>query len=394
MLAASRQRRILSDTSHIWQAAGFVERRADRGAARQAGGDDRAFGVDAKEIAPFLASLLSIPFEGRYPPLEMAPSEQKDRTIAALIALFEGLTKDAPVLALLEDAHWIDPTSLEVFNRLVDRLPGLRALLVITFRPEFVPLWTGRAHVALLTINRFDRRQAVAMVDRVTGGKALPAEVLEQIVAKTDGVPLFVEELIKTVLELGLLREQNGRYLMATALTPLAIPTTLQDSLMARLDRLAPIKEIAQIGAAIGREFSYRLLEAVSPIKGVALQDALGQLVAAQLIHARGAPPEAIYVFKHALVQDTAYGSLLRGRRQRVHADLAGALEERFADQIDAAPSIIARHYTEAGLRGAGGALLAEGGGTRGVSLDLRGGGALWRRGPDVDSAADGSAGR
>ena len=188
------------------------------------------------------------------------------------------------------------------------------------------------------------------MVDRVAGGKALPAEVLEQIVAKTDGVPLFVEELTKTVLESGLLREENGAYVLATALTPLAIPSTLQDSLMARLDRLAPVKEIAQIGAAIGREFSYRLLEAVSPIQGPALQDALGQLMAAELIHARGAPPEATYVFKHALVQDTAYASLLRSRRQRIHADIARALEERFADQIEAAPAIIAHHYTEAGL--------------------------------------------
>ena len=201
-----------------------------------------------------------------------------------------------------------------------------------------------------LSLNRFGRRQAIAMVDRVAGGKALPAEVLEQIVAKTDGVPLFVEELTKTVLESGLLREENGAYVLASALTPLAIPSTLQDSLMARLDRLAPVKEIAQIGAAIGREFSYRLLEAVSPIQGPALQDALGQLMAAELIHGRGAPPEATYVFKHALVQDTAYASLLRSRRQRIHADIARALEERFADQIESAPAIIAHHYTEAGL--------------------------------------------
>ena len=159
--------------------------------------------------------------------------------------------------------------------------------------------------------------------------------MLEQIVAKTDGVPLFVEELTKTVLESGLLREENGAYVLDRALTPLAIPSTLQDSLMARLDRLAPVKEIAQIGAAIGREFSYRLLEAVSPIQGPALQDALDQLMAAELIHGRGAPPEATYVFKHALVQDTAYASLLRSRRQRIHADIARALEEQFADQIE-----------------------------------------------------------
>jgi len=302
------------------------------------------------DIAPLLAALLAIPCDGRYAPLEMAPAEQKERTIAALMALFKGLTKDAPVLALLEDAHWIDPTSLDVFGRLIDRLPNLRALLVITFRPEFAAPWVGRAHVASLSLSRFGRRQALAMVDGVSGGKALPAEVLEQIVAKTDGVPLFVEELTKTVLESGLLREENGVFVLDQGMTPLAIPSTLQDSLMERLDRLAPVKEIAQIGAAIGREFSYRLLEAVSPLQGLALQGALGQLMAAELIHGRGTAPEATYVFKHALVQDTAYGSLLRSRRQRINADIARALEEKFADQVAAAPASIARHYTEAGL--------------------------------------------
>ncbi len=237
-----------------------------------------------------------------------------------------------------------------MFSRLVDRLPGLRALLVITSRPEFTAPWVGRAHVASLQLNRLGRRQALAMIDRITGGKALPAEVLEQIVAKTDGVPLFVEELTKTVLESDLLREENGAYILCAALTPLAIPSTLQDSLMARLDRLAPVRETAQIAAAIGREFSHRLLEAVSPIHDAALQDALGQLMAAELIYGRGAPPNATYIFKHALVQDTAYASLLRSRRQRIHADIAGALEERFADQVESAPAIIAHHYSEAGL--------------------------------------------
>ena len=190
----------------------------------------------------------------------------------------------------LEDAHWIDPTSLDVFGRLVDRLPNLRALLVVTCRPEFAAPWVGGAHVASLPLSRFGRRDSLAMVDRVTGGKALPAEVLEQIVAKTDGVPLFVEELTQAVLESGLLREEDGAYVLASALIPLAIPSTLQDSLMARLDRLAPVKEIAQIAAAIGREFSYRLLEAAAPIQGPALQSALGQLMAAELIHGRGSP--------------------------------------------------------------------------------------------------------
>jgi tetratricopeptide (TPR) repeat protein len=306
--------------------------------------------LEGKDVAPLLAALFAIPFDGRYAALDMAPPEQKERTIAALIALFEGLTKDIPVLALLEDAHWIDPTSLDVFGRLVDRLSNLRALLVITFRPEFGAPWVGRAHVASLSLSRFVRRQALAMVNGVSGRKALPAEVLEQIIAKTDGVPLFVEELTKTVLESGLLREENGAYVLDREMTPLAIPSTLQDSLMERLDRLAPVKEIAQIGAAIGREFSHRLLEAVSPLQGPALQDALGQLITAELIHARGAPPEATYVFKHALVQDTAYSSLLRSRRQRIHADIARALAERFSDQVESAPANIAHHYTEAGL--------------------------------------------
>ena len=255
-------------------------------------------GLDPKEVATFIASLLSIPAGGRYPAPEMSPSEMKERTIAALIELFVGLTRRTPVLLLLEDAHWIDPTSLDLFGRLVDRLPGLRALLVITFRPEFAAPWAGRSHVATLSLNRFGRRQAMAMIDRVVGGKALPPEVLEQIVAKTDGVPLFVEELTKTVLESGLLREADGGYVFATALTPFAIPSSLRDSLMARLDRLAPVKEIAQIGAAIGREFSHRLLEAVSPVQGRALQDALDQLMGAELIYRRGAPPGSTYVFK------------------------------------------------------------------------------------------------
>ena len=207
------------------------------------------------------------------------------------------------------------------------------------------------------------------MIDRVAGGKALPAEVLEEIVSKTDGVPLFVEELTKTVLESGLLREENGTYVLASELTPLAIPTTLQDLLMARLDRLETVREIAQIGAAIGREFSYRLLEAVSPITGPALDDALRQLMASELVYGRGAPPEASYVFKHALVQDTAHASLLRSRRQRIHVDIARALTERFARP----GRICARHHRLSLHRGrprrAGGALLAKGCGTGVVTL-------------------------
>ncbi|MDB5519678.1 MAG: (Sterile alpha motif) protein [Tardiphaga sp.] len=334
---------------HIWHCAGFTS--GEPAAARLDKLETmiaRA-GLDIGEIAPYLASLLSIPTEGRYAVPEMAPSEVKERTIAALTALLVGLTQEAPLLALFEDAHWVDPTSFDLLNRIVERVQNLRVLIVVTFRPEFMAPWVGRAHVTALALNRFGRNHAVAMIDRIASGKALPAEVLDQIVAKTDGVPLFVEELTKSVLESGLLREEHAAYVLAATLTPLAIPSTLHDSLTARLDRLSPIKEIAQIGATIGREFSYQLLEAVAPIRGPALQEALRQLVDAELIYGRGAPPQASYIFKHALVQDTAYGSLLRSRRQRIHADIAQALMQRLTDE-GGAPAIIAHHFTEAGL--------------------------------------------
>ena len=188
------------------------------------------------------------------------------------------------------------------------------------------------------------------MIDRVTDGKALPTEVLNEIVAKTDGVPLFVEELTKTILESGLLRAESGSYGLASPIGLMAIPSTLQDSLMARIDRTGSVKQIAQIGAAIGREFSHRLLEAVSPLTGAALYDAMAQLLASELIYVRGAPPATTYVFKHALVQDTAYASLLRSRKQEIHANIARVLVENDIDEVEATPSIIARHYTGAGL--------------------------------------------
>ncbi|HLX18303.1 MAG TPA: adenylate/guanylate cyclase domain-containing protein, partial [Bradyrhizobium sp.] len=306
--------------------------------------------LEPMEIVPFVASLCSVPLEGRYAQPGMAPAEQKERLIGALLALFQGLTREAPVLALLEDAHWTDPSSLELFNRLVDRIPRLRAFLIVTFRPEFVPPWAAQAHVQSLALSRFGRRHALALIDRVAGGKALPAEVLEQIVAKTDGVPLFVEELTKTVLESGLMREDNGAYVLASVFTPLTIPSTLQDSLMARLDRLAPIKEIAQIGATIGREFPFDLLQEVSPIRGVALQDALAQLVAAGLVFGHRTSSEVTYTFKHALVQETAYATLLKGRRHQLHQRIAESLRDRFPGRADREPGIVAHHFTRAGL--------------------------------------------
>jgi class 3 adenylate cyclase len=333
----------------IWQAARFVSGEAPAVRLEKLEAMIETTGLSGREIAPYLAALLVIPTEGRYPPLEMPPHELRERTITALIGLVVEIAKHSPVLMLIEDAHWIDPTSFDMLGRLVERVQDLPILIVVTVRPEFTAPWTGRAHVTSLMLNRFGRNQATTMIDRISSGKALPGEVLEQIVAKTDGVPLFVEELTKSVIESGLLREENGAYVLASTLTPLAIPSTLHDSLTARLDRLSPIKEIAQVGAAIGREFSHSLLEAVAPIKGHDLQDALRQLIEAELIHQSGQPPMVHYVFKHALVQDAAYVSLLRGRRQRIHADIAEALRRRLADE-EYPPAIIAHHFTEAGL--------------------------------------------
>ena len=230
----------------------------------------------------------------------------------ALVDQLAGLAAQQPVLALYEDVHWIDPSTLELLGLVIERIQQLPVLVLITFRPEFQPPWTGQAHVTTLTMSRLGRRQGADLVARVTGDKPLPAEIVEQIVARTDGVPLFVEELTKTVLESGLLADAGDRYELSGPLPPLAIPTTLHDSLMARLDRLAPVKEVAQIGAVIGREFSHELLAAVSPLSEADLGAALDQLVSSELVFRRGAPPEATYSFKHALVQDAAYQSLLK----------------------------------------------------------------------------------
>ena len=275
------------------------------------------------EVAPHFAALLSIPTEGRYPSLNLAPEVQMSKTLDALVAQVEGLARWRPVLALFEDVHWIDPTSLDLLERLIERVRSLRVLLVITFRPEFKPSWVGHLHVTSLTLNRLSRKSGCVMIERLTAGKALPSEVVWQIVAKTDGVPLFVEELTKNVLESGLLREERGSYVLAGPLPPLAIPATLHDSLTARLDRLLPVKEVAQIGAAIGREFSYELLALVTPLRQNELHEALARLEESELVFRRGTPPHATFAFKHALVQEAAHESLLRSNRQQIHAAVA-----------------------------------------------------------------------
>ena len=271
-------------------------------------------------VAPLLAALLSLATDERYPPLDMSPHRQKERTLEVLADQLLGLAAHRPVLALYEDVHWADPTSLELLDLVVDRVQGAPALVLITFRPEFVPPWTRYAHVTALTLSRLSRRQGAAMVERLSAGKALPATVLDQIVAKTDGVPLFVEELTRAVLETNLLRDEGDHYALAGPLPPMAIPTTLQESLLARLDRLAPAREVAQVAAAIGREFSHELLAVAALVPESDLQAALDDLVESGLVFRRGTPPQATYSFKHALVQDAAYATLVRAKRQRLHA--------------------------------------------------------------------------
>jgi class 3 adenylate cyclase/predicted ATPase len=302
------------------------------------------------EDVALLADLLSLPGSERHPLPNLSPQRKKERTLEALIRQLEGLARWQPVLMVFEDAHWIDPTSRELLDLIVERVRSLPALLIVTFRPEFQPPWTGQPQVTMLALNRLDRRDRTALVALIAGGKALPDDVIDQIADRTDGVPLFVEELTKSVLESGLLREETDRYVLDRALPPLAIPTSLHASLLARLDRLASVRLVAQIGAAIGREFSYELLLAVSRLPEDELQPALTRLVASELVFQRGAPPDAVYSFKHALVQDAAHSSLLRSARQQLHAQIAKALETQSPELMDNQPELFAQHYAEAGL--------------------------------------------
>jgi class 3 adenylate cyclase/predicted ATPase len=301
-------------------------------------------------VAPLFAALLAIPFGERYPPLSLSPMQHRRRTLAALLDQFEGLARRQPILLSFEDAHWADATSLELLDLTVERVRQLPVLALFTFRPAFEAPWIGLPNVSTLTLGRLTRSNVQSMVARVTGGRPLPAEVTEEIVVKTDGNPLFVEELTKTVLEAGILVEDAEGYRLNGPLPPLAIPATLRDSLMARLDRLATVKEIGQIGAAIGREFSYPLLRALVERDETALKDALAQLEDAELVFRRGDPPEAIYTFKHVLVQEAAYENLLKSRRQVLHLRIAETLRDRFQTTAEAQPEVVAHHFTQAGL--------------------------------------------
>src|SRR4029453_1501379 len=272
------------------------------------------------------------------------------KTLQAFLAIFLHIAAQQPVLFVMEDLHWVDPSTLEFLTLLVDQGPTARILAVFTCRPDFSPPWAGRAHLTQMTLNRLPRRQAAELTGRVAHGKALPPEVVAQIVAKTDGVALFVEKLTKMLLESGLLQERDDGYELTGPLLPLAIPTTLHDSLMARLDRLATVKGLAQLGATLGREFSYELLRAVALWDEGIVHQGLHQLGAAEFLYQRGVPPQATYRFKHALIQDAAYQSLLRSTRQLYHQRIAQILEAHFPETAETQPEWLAHHYTQAGL--------------------------------------------
>ena len=308
------------------------------------------YGQSTLADAPLFAALLSIPSFGRYPPLDLTPQRQKDLTIDALIRQVLALTPQRPALFLLEDAHWIDPTTLELVNRTIEVIKSSAFFALVTFRPDFFSPWLDRSHVTMLRMERLSRDEVGAMLVDLTAGKRLPVEVSEIIVSKTDGVPLFVEEMTKAILETGVLEDVGEKYVLQGPFAIPSIPVTLHDSLMARLDRLAPIKEVAQIGAAIGREFPYRLLAALATMSGSSLDSALAQLTAADLIYSRGQPPDSTYVFRHALVQDAAYSSLLRSKRQELHSNIAHALKAQFPQVVETQPELMAHHLEQAGL--------------------------------------------
>jgi class 3 adenylate cyclase/tetratricopeptide (TPR) repeat protein len=304
----------------------------------------RGYRFSQPETVPLFAALLSLPHPESYPPLTLSPQRQKQRAWQALVAWLLEEAERQPVLAIWEDLHWADPSTLEWLGGFLEQVPTVRLLTLLTHRPEFRPPWPPRSHVTPLALTRLTRSQIEAMVTRVAGGKSLPAAVLQQIVARTDGVPLFVEELVKAVLETDLVQEEADRYVLTRPLPTLAIPATLHDALMARLDRLGSAKGVAQLGAVLGREFAYELLQAVAPMEEVTLQHSLAQLVDAELLYQRGQPPQATYVFKHVLIRDAAYQSLLRSTRQQYHQRTAQVLESQFPETVETQPELLAHH--------------------------------------------------
>jgi class 3 adenylate cyclase/tetratricopeptide (TPR) repeat protein len=307
-------------------------------------------GVALPEAVPLLAALLSLSLPDSYPPLSLTPQRQRQKTLETLMAWLYAETQQQPVLLIVEDLHWVDPSTLELLSLLIEPCAQRRLCLVLTARPEFHPPWAMVAHLTALTLRRLAPTEVGRVVTHVVGDKAFPPAVLQEVVRKTDGVPLFVEELTKAVLASGLLEEPEDRYALPGPLPPLAIPATLHDALLARLDRLAAAKVAAQLGATIGRAFTYELIQAVAQLDAATLQGALAQLVEAEVVAQRGLPPQATYTFKHALIQDAAYESLLRGTRQQYHQRIAQVLAEHFPETAETQPEVLARHYTAAGL--------------------------------------------
>jgi class 3 adenylate cyclase/predicted ATPase len=304
-----------------------------------------------EETVSLFASLLSLPItEDCYPPLALSPQRQRQKTLETLIAILLELAERQPVLFIIEDLHWTDPTTLELLNLVIEQIPTTSILTLLTCRPYFQPAWHHRSYLTEITVNRLAHTQVEHIVTGMTDGKTFPAEVLQQILAKTDGVPLFVEEITKSLLATGQLKAVDGHYELVGALSMLAIPATLQDSLMARLDRLVTAKAVAQYAAVIGRQFPYAWLQAVSPWDEAMLQRELGRLVEAEIVYQRGVPPQATYVFKHALIQDAAYESLLKSTRQSYHQRLAQVLETQFPETAETQPELLAYHCTAAGL--------------------------------------------
>jgi len=324
-----------------------------------------SLGFELSEAMPLFASLLSIPLGARFPPLQMSPQKQKELTRSAVLSLLCEMAEQKPVVFAVEDLHWADPTTLELLNLLAGEVASTRICVLFSARPEFTPTWSTSA-VLHLQLGRLDRRQVEEMATRATQGKALPPELLEQVVNRTDGVPLFVEELIRMMLESRILTIEGDRYVLVGSLSELAIPSTLRDSLMARLDRLGSARETAQIAAALGREFSLEVLLAVSPSGDAAVREALDKLVTAELVFRKRRLRQSVYVFKHALVRDTAYESMLKRPRQQVHARIAKTLEHRFPSTVAERPDLLALHHAAAeqkrealgyALRAAGAAL-------------------------------------
>jgi len=307
--------------------------------------------LPVEESVQLFTPLFSLPLpEDYYPPLNLSPQRQRQKTLDTIIAILLALAEHQPVLFILEDLHWTDPSTLELISLLLDQTPTASLLVLLTCRPHFQPAWHHRSYLTEITVNRLSPTRVAQIVNRITDGKTFPAALLQQIIEKTDGVPLFVEEITKAILESGQLKAFDRHYELVGSLSTLAIPATLQDSLMARLDRLVTAKAVAQYAAVIGRHFAYDLLLMVSQLDDTTLQRELGRLVEAEIVYQRGVPPQSTYVFKHALIQDAAYASLLKSTRQHYHQRIAQVLEARFPDLCATQPELLAHHYTEAAL--------------------------------------------